>query len=313
MIKLFTHTDLDGIGCAVLLGHSVSEPYLGEIEYCNYDDIEEKIQKFIDETEDIEEYQIFITDISVSEIFAEKLDTMKNVKIALIDHHATALKLNRFSWCHVYTERFGMPISGTELFLEYLKMKGYSYLTEHGVSRFAETVGDWDTWRWAKNGNTAAKDVNTLLHMIDREEFMGWCKSCLYSNSYFPNFTDRHRWLLEQNDKEFVKYVDSCNQRMFVDDDFYGYKCGMVFADRFISELGNKLCILHPEIDFIAMINPNTGIVSFRTVREDINLGKDIAAKFGGGGHAKAAGCQFSPLVFQESAKWMFGRHKSNE
>ena len=34
-----------------------------------------------------------------------------------------------------------------------------------------------------------------------------------------------------------------------------GKVCGFVFADRFVSELGNKLCKMHPEIDFVAMID----------------------------------------------------------
>ena len=36
-----------------------------------------------------------------------------------------------------------------------------------------------------------------------------------------------------------------------------------------------------------------SGTVSYRTVKDNIDLGKDVAKLFGGGGHAKAAGSRF--------------------
>ena len=44
-IKLFTHTDLDGIGCGILAKYI----YKGnvDIEYCNYDDVNTKVGEFL--------------------------------------------------------------------------------------------------------------------------------------------------------------------------------------------------------------------------------------------------------------------------
>ena len=42
MIKLFTHTDLDGIGCAILAKLAFGEEV--DIEYCDYDNINEKVK-----------------------------------------------------------------------------------------------------------------------------------------------------------------------------------------------------------------------------------------------------------------------------
>ena len=53
---------------------------------------------------------------------------------------------------------------------------------------------------------------------------------------------------------------------------------------------------MHPEIDFVAMIDMD-GTISYRTVKENIDLGNDVAKLFGGGGHPKAAGSQFSNEV----------------
>ena len=45
MVKLFTHTDLDGIGCAILAKLAFGDNV--NIEYCNYDNINESVKKFI--------------------------------------------------------------------------------------------------------------------------------------------------------------------------------------------------------------------------------------------------------------------------
>ena len=44
MVKLFTHTDLDGVGCAVLAKFAFGNDV--DIEYCNYDDIDSKVEDY---------------------------------------------------------------------------------------------------------------------------------------------------------------------------------------------------------------------------------------------------------------------------
>ena len=45
MIKLFTHTDLDGVGCAILAKLTFGAEAV-DIEYCNYDDINTKVEEY---------------------------------------------------------------------------------------------------------------------------------------------------------------------------------------------------------------------------------------------------------------------------
>ena len=60
MRELFTHTDLDGIGCAVLATLAFHKDVT--IHYCNYETINEQVNDFLDHDHGGE---IFITDISV--------------------------------------------------------------------------------------------------------------------------------------------------------------------------------------------------------------------------------------------------------
>lgn len=44
MVKLFTHTDLDGIGCAILAKIAFKNC---DIEYCGYNDINDNVTDFV--------------------------------------------------------------------------------------------------------------------------------------------------------------------------------------------------------------------------------------------------------------------------
>ena len=66
---------------------------------------------------------------------------------------------------------------------------------------------------------------------------------------------------------------------------------------------------LHPELDFIAMINADGGI-SFRTQKDGIDL-SDIAQELGGGGHPKASGVLIDDDAKNHFVEELFkGAHK---
>lgn len=286
MIKLFTHTDLDGIGCAVLARFAFG--YDVDIEYCNYDDIDSKVEEYFNSGL---EYDCHITDISINEELACKINNSdKNFK--LLDHHATALGLNKFNWCTVKVENEdGIKTSGTELYYNYLINNGL--LNECDVlDRFSELIRNYDTWRWSTLGDDGVicKQVNDLLYLYGRDKFINWCLAELHFDT-FPKLEYADKLILEIEQNNIDNYVKKKNEQMLIMT-LCGRTCGIVFAEKYFSELGNKLCQMRPEIDFVAMIDMS-GTVSYRTIKDDIDLGKDVAKLFGGGGHAKAAGSRF--------------------
>lgn len=301
MIKLFTHTDLDGIGCAVLAKLSFKDEV--DIEYCNYDEINEKVLEYINQNDN----PIYITDISVNEEVANLLDKRGNVQ--LLDHHPTALELNKYSWCRVMVEDLsGLKTSGTKMFYHWLGMNGcFSDELENNKSlnRFAELVRDYDTWRWSELGDEGiiCKQVNDLLYLYGREKFISWCVSKIYCNDPF-NLDDTDKLLLNIKQKEIDDYVEEKDKQLFTLP-MCGWIAGFVFADKYFSELGNRLCKMHPEIDFVAIIDMD-GTVSYRTIREDLDLGQNVAKQFGGGGHPKAAGSQFSKEILLRTVEHIF-------
>lgn len=300
MDKIFTHTDLDGVGCAVLAKYYNPEI---EVEFCDYDKVNQKVNDFLDNN--IALGDLYITDISVSEEIAERLEY--DTDFILLDHHPTALGLNKFKCCtvRVEDENTGIKTCGTEMFYQWLVE--YGYLNKSKVlDEFVEIIRDYDTWRWVELGEDGviSKKVNDLLYIYGRENFINWCLSSFIQRK-FPNLGTIENMLLELRQEEIDKYIEKKNREMFTQA-LCGKVSGIVFANKFTSELGNRLCKMHPEIDFVTMIDIEDCTVSYRTIKDDIDLGQDVAALFGGGGHPKAAGSQFDKTVWINIFKDIF-------
>ena len=303
-IKIFTHTDLDGVGCAIIAYLAFGKKNV-DVEYCNYDDVDDKVEAFMENEDLYRSYDsIFITDISVSDQVASMIDCLDKAErtVRLFDHHGTALRLDNYFWCTIYEYLDAVKTSGTELFYLYLRNTlslTYSQATQHKISRFVSIVRDYDTWRWKELGEDGlvSKQMNDLFHIYGRDKFIELAmKRIMFSTSPLHQdewFSETDLLLLEQKQKDIDIYVEQKERQITVKTDQWGNTYGVIFAERYFSELGNCLCEIHPELAYIAMIDISRGIVSYRTIRDDINLGTDIAHNYGGGGHPKAAGSTF--------------------
>lgn len=313
MIKLFTHTDLDGIGCAVLARLAFGDKV--DITYCNYDDINQQVKLYIDSPTACE---CHITDISIDLKLAERIDN-KNMTIQLLDHHPTALELNQFNWCKVKIENENnIKTSGTELYYQWL-IHEKCLEDRWEFRKLVELIRDYDTWRWSTQGEYGliSKQINDLFYIYGREKFIDWCidkitkkfnadicidKIKIKSETLF---SEQDKIILLTKQKEIDEYIKKKNNEMFIHQ-LCNYTCGFVFAERFMSELGNTLCKMHPEIDMVAMIDIANLTVSCRTVKDNIDLGKDVAKQFGGGGHPKAAGFPIDNTIRYQLIKSAF-------
>lgn len=306
--KIFTHCDLDGIGCAIL-AYSVFGKENVDIKYCNYDNVDEKVREFINVWKYApHNYKVYITDISVNEETATMIESARR-DVKLFDHHATALWLNKYKWCEVTVENYksNVKTSGTELFYRYLCRNGYLKgfgVVARNINRFVEIVRDYDTWRWkealTEEEGIICKQVNDLFYIYGRDEFIEWVMdkiniTSIFSHECFPYFDERDEFLLAQKQKDIDIYVAEKDKQLTTLVDNVGRTYGVVFAEQYFSELGNRLCELHPELAYVAIIDISNGKVSYRSVRDDVDLG-ELAHSFGGGGHKKAAGSAFDKL-----------------
>lgn len=322
-IKLFTHTDLDGIGCAILAYLAFGRENV-DVEFCNYDDVDEKVETLLSNSDLRNLYdKIFITDISISEELAKAIDAWINpFNIRLFDHHATALWLNEHEWCEVRVNATigKQKTSGTEIFFKHLvdidrlNIEVFKPEVINNIIKFVQIVRDWDTWRWKELGEegVVCKQMNDLFQIYGRDEFIEEISARI---RFFdiPGFTEIDMAHLSIKQKDIDIYVAEKDKQLRVATDLFGKTFGYVFAERYFSELGNRLCEMHSEIEYVTMIDISRGIVSFRSVREDIDLGSEIAHSFGGGGHKKAAGAILSQDVADELVRTLFIDYKVHE
>lgn len=280
MIKLYTHTDLDGVGCAILaklaFGDNVS------ITYCNSpSELEANVNSLI-----MPDYEkCYITDLSVSSDYnnINFLATYKN--LILFDHHKTAEWLNDYDFANVHVEYKNKLTCGTELF--------HNYLVKHNLISprpfFVEQVRLYDTWGWAKSNNYTPKYLNDLLYIEGISEFVDMYVDRLkrHDVSALTIFNGNDLMMLAYEQKQIDNYVNKkCASAVEIT--FANHKCMLSFADRYQSILGNKMCTLKDDVNMSVLVNIDDGIVSLRSVG-DIDVA-EIAKQYGGGGHKNAAG-----------------------
>lgn len=309
-IKLFTHTDLDGVGCHITF--KAMFPYAKiDTDFCDYNNINDRVSEFITREDDISKYDfVYITDLSVNKEVADKINELYRqgiLNIALLDHHETALWLNDYDWALVkvkdkINKSSFEKTSGTRMVLDYSvpfpygRLLGFEsnciinkkmYLLEH----FAEIVRKYDTWLWKEYNDLEPKKYNDLLYLIGREDFINSMVNKINKNDgkeLEMELSEKDKLILRLEQKRIDKYVDSKEKSMNLFNKF-DHMFGVVFAEQYINDVGNTLSERNPDLDFIMVINPNDFKISLRTTREDIKV-NDFAKKFGGGGHDKASG-----------------------
>lgn len=301
MIKLFTHTDLDGVSCEILGRIAFGEDI--DVVRCGYGNIDDKVEEFINSDEEYD--KLFITDISVKKELADALNNVSD-KVILLDHHKTALWLNEYPFALVQVEDESVgKMCGAYLFYEYLKKNHKEFDDTPALKLFIDYVRMYDTWEWKeKYDNIIPKRLNDLMYIDGPNEFINKMVYRLGNNLFILDDTDLMKLQIEQT--YINSYIAQKNETLMVNDDLFPeYTVGITFADKYISELGNKLCELHPELDFVVLINMSTLTVSYRTVKDNLDLSA-IAKRFGGGGHPKASGSRFDVSIVNDMLNNIF-------
>lgn len=298
-IKLFTHTDMDGISPYILLKHFYPNANI-DYSFCDYRDINEKVADFIYNDEFLNFDAIYITDISVSEENAEKLQSLfetTDIEIRLFDHHKTALGLNKFEFCKVVIEENDELICGTRLFYNFL-VKEKECTSSKTIYNYVKYVNDYDTWLWKNKYNYDLPEKwNSLFFTYGRLDFIRSVLDKFEKNNLSFNEVDKTLLRIRENEKK--AYVQTRTKEVFLRE-IDGHKCAIVFAERFGNEIANKLFELYPECDIQITISQNG--LSFRNLgNNNIDLTK-IAELFGGGGHAAAAG---APIRKELKSKYL--------
>lgn len=268
MTYLFTHNDLDGVGCAVIAHLAFPNTELA-VKYCSYRSVNEEINSLLDQLKD--NSQILISDISVDEATASRLD---KYTVRMFDHHPISVMR---PWMTIDTSP---TVCGTSLIAEALLPN----MTE-SVRTFVDAVCMYDTWQFEKNIGAFPERLNALHDILGHRGFVEMVVQSLSDGDFFtiPHYFEQ---AISHSFAERERYFEK-KEKALITTTFLGYKTGLVFADRGVSLMAEYVFQRHPDLDIVAVCYMPTGI-SLRTRRNDINL-TEICRERGGGGHQKAS------------------------
>ena len=300
---LFTHDDLDGAGCRVIFELTHSNEVKGvdyDVFNCSIKELDTIVLNYFHTSKFDKKFDtITFADICPS---VELLTKLRNegYDVLIFDHHPT----NEFAWdiirdrAVILPEINGRPESGTSLLYQHIGI-----CTNKLVKKFVDTIRSYDTWEWKSTNNIMAKKLNTLFFLLGMDKFCDFYVR--YLNQYFNTLELTEPELIIE---EHMAFVDArLDQEEKVINDFIAngkvydinvlnYRCAFILGPKGanMSELSNLYLINHPEYDMVCTYMPYDNTLSFRCNREDLDLGKDICAPLGGGGHKKSAG---APLL----------------
>jgi oligoribonuclease NrnB/cAMP/cGMP phosphodiesterase (DHH superfamily) len=316
MYKLLSHNDLDGVGCGILAKLAFGKQV--DVRYNSISGLDRQVERFF-EKESPKTF-LFITDLSVNEENEKKIEQFyrDGGKVQLIDHHRTALSFNDYDWGYVAVEEEpGKLASATSLFYDYL-VRNELLEARAIISEFVELIRQYDTWEWEKNDNQRAKRLNSLFFLIAIETFEEEMINRLKQDETSFHFDDFEKRLLDMEDKKIERYITR-KRRQLTQTEVNGKFAGVVHAESYHSELGNELGKEYPHLDYIVIINMGGKRAGFRTIHDHTDV-SEVAAYYGGGGHAKASGCMltreaykhFVDDIFEYDPLWEDARQNRN-
>ncbi len=301
MKLLLSHiADPDGITPVILLNLTDE---LFDYELFEVDGLSDFINERIDSDYFLKYDQVFIVDLGITkECAINILNSKYHDKFKLFDHHESHEFLNEFDFALVVEEHDGFKECGTSLFYNYLKEK-YDVLNKNSIVTFTELVRENDTWQFTKDKKKSMELAN-LFEFYGKDTFIEKYTKYLKNNAEF-DFDSLEQEILKCLDKNLNDYLEFQKDKVIFKN-IKGYNIGIVFAERYRSELGDYLANLYQDkIDFVAIININKH-VSLRGKKLDKPVNK-FAESYQGGGHPMASAMPYPSDLKEKIIDYIFG------
>lgn len=287
-VVLFTHNDLDGVGCAILVKKVYGDA--ADIHMMMANESSEYITGWLNNTFQPNLHTfVFIADLSVDEETAKLLEEKLQGRCVLLDHHETAEGLSNHNWCNV--KDTGVDC-GTTLLLDYLIQSGNSFLSAY--KDFAREVNSFDNQGNVEFTKTAY-DLNLLLTILGKRYFIS-----RFLEDPSPIFGNDENTLLALEYDRIKRFIYVKLLRSFVMDiespqTGQNIRIAFAYANTYINDVATALLEKHMDAQAACVINlPNS--LSLR-LRQDADAEKYSVAKLaealGGGGHPHASGIPF--------------------
>ena len=292
-ILLFTHKiDIDGMGCAIL-GKLAFDNI--DIVYCDTFEINQQIQKYLDNSSIYNYDKIYVTDLCIKQplisFFAEDKELSK--KTIILDHHKTEIEEgnDKYPFSTIVVQDEKGKCCGTSLFYNYLLtqelLKANSNLEE-----FVELTRQYDTWEWKTiYNNEKANDLNILFSILKRDK---------YVNQLYNKLLNKHNSSLFDSDD--IQSINNYKQKLLrICLDYiknihvvklHNLNVGVIanVEDEFRNDIADTLKENNAlNLDLVALEINGRNTISFRSISQ-VDVSK-FAEIYGGIGHKSAASC----------------------
>lgn len=298
-IKVFTHNDLDGVGCYILF-HLIPMTLIDCTECGNYN-VEERVLNFLENYSHRFYDEIYITDLPISQELAQRIDEFNQgssgAKVTLIDHHKTSLSLEQYDWVTVDTTK-----SATLLVYEHIIQKYDFPIKNDKIKSFVDIVNSYDMWHWVDPNHINHKLSPALNILFQHYGFSGFTVEILdVINKKWARslFTKSNHRLSQQLLTDLENYIVKKLQTLDIRTTKSNRTVGIVYSAEHRSEIGSRILSDNPNVEIAIIVNSKQNTVSLRTNREDIDV-NEIAKQFNGGGHRKASGFKLNDLTLDE-------------
>ena len=262
MFTIIYHKDCyDGFGAAWVANRELSA-YTREFIPCAYGDPVPAITNS----------DVYILDFSFPKPVMEKFKA-ENKSVVCLDHHKTAqASLEGLDWCEFDMNRSGAGMT-------------WDHFHEESRPDLINYIEDRDLWRFALS---KSREIHAYISSFPKD-FATWDKLNMDLIYHYADCVYAGEAILRYYDQKVQELAQHAIIR-----DVAGYKVPVVNCPYlFASDVLHVLCDKYPDSPFAAGWSETTDGVKRYSLRgrstDDFDV-SEIAKRFGGGGHRKAAG-----------------------
>jgi len=288
-INVLVHNDLDGTGCLYLISKVYGEENISFIK-TNYKNFLSNLNFLIEDLEKNKKEKLIVCDLSLNKGLENKINWEKiKGKLLWLDHHQweknTLDFVKNFGEIVVDTNKCATGVT-----FDYFKDK---YKFSEFDKRVVDLICDFDLWKM-KEKLSWKLSLSLMDYDLEKYRLEKLNRGIIWDNELEKIF--------EKNKEKVKKLVSKYKNRGILIEK-NNEKILLVFDKRdnsiFISHVFDKL---KKDYDSLILVT-DTGKISLRGKNNVL----DIAKRFGGGGHIKAAGALINyPYILRKINKWLF-------
>lgn len=295
-VLLFTHkSDIDGMGNVVLAKLAFDNVNYVLSETFN---LQNEISKFYEDGSIYNYDMIFVTDLWLEEPTLTKVAKDKKLqgKFFVFDHHKSALEgnFNKYDFTTIRISDEKGLCSGTSLFYEYLIENGFLLKEEILIKEFSELTRKYDTWEWkTKYNDETPHELTLLFDSVGCDGYIKLMIEKLQEKSSEFKFNELEKLLIANKRQQVLEKLKNYASKV-VYKEVMGLKAGIVFIDyEYRNDLAEYFRKQNLDMDFAMLIALDYGTISYRNIKDNINV-RLIAEAMGGKGHDKASSSPIS-------------------